>query len=137
MRGWLLNSLMALICFGLWAFFPKVSVKYINPRSALIYEVMGGVFVATIVWITMGKGMAHDLRGAIPALLTGIIGYLGMFFFLNAVKVDSVAVVASITAVYPVVAIILAVIVLKERITYIQCVGMFLAITGVVLLSYR
>jgi transporter family protein len=128
---------MALICFGLWAFFPKVSVKYINPRSALIYEVMGGVVVATIVWITLGKGMAHDYRGAIPALLTGIIGYLGMFFFLHAVKVDSVAVVASITAVYPVVAIILAVIVLKERITSIQCVGMFLAITGVVLLSYR
>ena len=137
MRGWLLNSLMALICFGLWAFLPKVSVKYINPRSALIYEVMGGIIVATIVWITMGKGMAHDFRGAIPAVLTGIIGYLGMFFFLHAVEADSVSVVASITAVYPVVAIILAVILLRERISYIQCVGILLAITGVILLSSR
>lgn len=39
MRGWLLNLLITLVCFGLWAFLPKVSVKYIDPQSALIYEV--------------------------------------------------------------------------------------------------
>jgi transporter family protein len=39
MRDWLLNSLIALGCFGLWAFLPKVSVRYINPQGALIYEV--------------------------------------------------------------------------------------------------
>ena len=137
MRGWLLNSMMALICFGLWAFLPKISVKYIDPRSSLVYEVMGGVLVAIIVWISISKGIDHDFRGVVPAFLTGIVGYLGMFFFLYAVQMGKVSVVASLTAAYPVVTIILAVILLKEKISYVQYTGIFLATTGVILLSYR
>ena len=137
MRSWLLNSALALICFGLWAFLPKISVKYIGPRSALVYEVMGGVLVAAIVWTSIGKGLDFDLKGIIPAFFTGVIGYLGMFCFLYAVQVGKVSVVASVTAVYPVVAIALAAIFLKEKISYIQGLGMLLAISGVALLSYR
>ncbi len=137
MRGWLLNSMMAMICFGLWAFLPKISVKYIDPRSSLVYEVMGGVFVALIVWGTISKGIDHDFRGIVPAFLTGVVGYLGMFFFLYAVQMGKVSVVASLTAVYPAVTILLAILLLKEKINSIQCVGIFLATTGVILLSYR
>jgi transporter family protein len=137
MRGWLLNSMMALICFGLWAFLPKISVKYIDPRSSLVYEAMGGVLVAIIVWSSISKGIDYDIRGAVPAFLTGIVGYLGMFFFLYAVQMGKVSVVAPLTAAYPVVTIILAVILLKEKISYVQYTGIFLATTGVILLSYR
>jgi transporter family protein len=129
--------MLALVCFGLWAFLPKVAVKYINPKSALVYEVMGGVLVAVIVWGTVSKGIDSDLRGITPAFLTGVIGYLGMLFFLNAVSVGKVSVVVSLTAVYPAVTIILAVVLLKERISYVQYIGIFLATTGVLLLSYR
>ena len=136
MRGWLLNSVMAFICFGLWGFFPKVAVRYINPKSALIYEVMGGVLVAAVTWLSMNKGIEHDLRGVTPALITGIVGYLGMFFFLHAVDFGKVSVIASLTAVYPVLTILLAAIILKEQISNIQYVGIFMAMTGVILLSH-
>jgi transporter family protein len=136
MRGWLLNSLMALVCFGLWGFFPKIAVRYISPRSALIHEVMGGVLVAGVTWLSMSKGIEYDLRGATPAFITGIVGYLGMFFFLHAVDLGKVSVVASLTAVYPVVTILLAAIILKEQISHLQYVGIFMAMTGVILLSH-
>lgn len=127
----------ALFCFGLWAFLPKLSVKYISPRSAPAYGVMGGVLVAIIVWSTAGKGLDYDLRGITPALLTGVIGYIGMLFFLNAVSMGKVSVIASLTSVYPALTIMLAVILLKEKISYIQYIGIFLAITAMILLSYR
>jgi len=136
MRGWLLNSLLALVCFGVWGFFPKVAVRYINPKSALIYEVMGGVLIALVTWFSMRKGIEHDLRGVTPAFITGLAGYLGLFFFLHAVELGKVSVVASLTAVYPVVTILLAAIILKEQITYVQYVGIFMAMTGVILLSH-
>ena len=137
MRGWLLNSMLALGCFGLWAFLPKIAVRYISPKSALVYEVMGGVLVAVLVWTTVGRGIDYDFRGITPAFLTGVIGYLGMLFFLNAVSMGKVSVIASLTAVYPAVTIILAVIILKEKMSIIQYIGIFLATTGVVLISYR
>ena len=128
---------MAFICFGLWGFFPKVAVRYINPKSALIYEVMGGVLVAAVTLFTMNKGIEHDLRGVTAALITGVVGYLGMFFFLHAVDLGKVSIVASLTAVYPVVTILLAAMILKEQISHIQYVGIFMAMTGVILVSYR
>ena len=137
MKAWLVNSVMALICFGLWAFLPKISVKYINQKSALIYEVLGGVLVATVIWTTLSKALEYDIRGTIAALSTGIIGYLGMLFFLNAVKLGNVSVVASLTAVYPAVTIVLAIIFLKEKVNYIQYLGILLAIIGVTLLAYK
>jgi transporter family protein len=60
-----------------------------------------------------------------------------MFYFLHAVNIGKVSVVASLTAVYPVVTIVLAAVILKEKITSIQYIGIFLATTGVALLSYR
>jgi transporter family protein len=83
----------------------------------------------------MSKGIENDLRGIIPALITGVVGYLGMFFFLHAVDLGKVSVVTSLTAVYPVLTILLAAIILKEQMTYIQYVGIGMALTGVVLLS--
>lgn len=136
MKGWLIHSLLALVCFGLWGFFPKMAVRYINPKSALIYEVMGGLLVAAVTWFSMSRGIEHDLKGVMPAFITGIVGYVGMFFFLHAVGLGKVAVVASLTAVYPVVTILLAAIILKEQINSVQYAGIFMAIVGVILLSH-
>ena len=135
MRGWLLNSLLAFLCFGLWGFFPKIAVKYISPRSALIYEVMGGVVVAALTWFGMSKGIEHDVRGVAPAFITGVVGYLGMFFFLHAVDLGKVSVVASLTAVYPVLTILLAAMILREQMTSVQYVGIGMALAGLILLS--
>jgi len=135
MRGWLLNSLLAFLCFGLWGFFPKIAVKYISPRSALIYEVMGGVVVAALTWFSMSKGIEHDVRGVASAFITGVVGYLGMFFFLHAVDLGKVSVVASLTAVYPVLTILLAAMILREQITSVQYVGIGMALAGRILLS--
>ena len=102
----------------------------------MIYEVMGGGLVAGVTWLSMSKGIEYDLRGVTPAFITGIVGYLGMFFFLHAVDAGKVSVVASLTAVYPVVTILLAAIILKEQISHLQYVGIFMAMTGVILLSH-
>ena len=97
---------------------------------------MGGILVVAVTWLSMSKAIEHDLRGIIPAFITGVVGYLGMFFFLHAVDSGKVSVVASLTAVYPVITILLAAIILKEQMNSMQYVGIFMAMAGVILLSY-
>lgn len=135
MSSWFLNSLGALVCFGLWAFLPKIAVRYISPKSALIYEVLGVFTAGCFFFLTVGKNIDTDMRGILPAMLTGVLGTVGFLFFLYALTAGSVSVVATLTALYPAVAIVLAVIFLKEEITLRQVVGMGLAILSVVLLS--
>jgi len=134
MANWFVNSLVALVCFGLWAFLPKIAVRYINPKSALIYEVLGVFIAGCFVFLTLGKNIENDMRGIVPAILTGILGTLGFLCFLYALTTGSVSVVATMTALYPAVTILLAVIFLKESIMPRQLVGMALAIISVILL---
>ena len=101
----------------------------------MIYEVMGGVVVAALTWFGMSKGIEHDVRGVAPAFITGVVGYLGMFFFLHAVDLGKVSVVASLTAVYPVLTILLAAMILREQTTSVQYVGIGMALAGLILLS--
>jgi transporter family protein len=134
-KEWLANSLLALFCWGFWAFLPKVAVRYIPARSAFLWEVVGGLLVAAAVLATLRERIALDWRGAVPAVLTGVAGYLGVVFFLFALQGAKVSVVAPLTAVYPAITVVLGLAFLGERLTGIQLAGALLAIVGVILLS--
>ena len=135
MASWFFNSLVALVCFGLWAFLPKVALRYISPKSAVIYEVLGVFAAGCIFFLMVGKNIDTDMRGILPAMATGVLGTVGFLFFLYALTVGSVSVVATLTALYPAVTILLAVAFLRESITLGQVAGMGLAIVSVILLS--
>jgi hypothetical protein len=45
MDSWFFWTILAMVTFGAWGFFPKLDVNYICPKSALIYQVPGGLLV--------------------------------------------------------------------------------------------
>ncbi len=49
MKSWIIPTFGASLFWGLWSFIPKITTKYIDPKSAVIYEVMGGIIIAVIV----------------------------------------------------------------------------------------
>jgi transporter family protein len=133
--GWLANSLLALVCWGVWAFLPKIAVRFVSPRSAFLWEVAGGLVVGLFVTLTLKERIAVDWRGIVPAMLTGVAGYLGVIFFLYALQTGKVSVVAPLSALYPVITIGLGVAFLGERLSPVQLLGAALALVSVVLLS--
>ena len=42
MESWFIGTVLTMITFGFWGFFPKLVINYISPQSALIYQVLGG-----------------------------------------------------------------------------------------------
>jgi transporter family protein len=49
MKAWRLPTAGTFFCWGLWSFIPKITTRYIDPKSAIIYEVIGGFFLSTEV----------------------------------------------------------------------------------------
>jgi hypothetical protein len=45
MDSWFWGTILAMVTFGAWDFFPKLDVNYICPKSVLIYQVLGGLLV--------------------------------------------------------------------------------------------
>ncbi len=137
MKPWLLNALASLICWGLWAFFPKLSLEKIGPSSSVFFEACGVMATSVIVVLLLGPGIEFNFEGALFAILTGIFGTIGLYFFFSAIKTGPISVISCLTALYPVVTVALAVIVLHERLGARQIFGVLLALLAAGLLSFE
>lgn len=135
MSGWFVFAAIALLLWGWWGFFPKLATNYINPKSVLIYQAIGMVIIAILVLFLVRFKPEIHTKGITFAILSGIAGALGGLFFLFAISRGKASVIVPATALYPLVTIILAFLILKEPITLKQGIGIILALTAMVLLS--
>ena len=135
MKSWFVPAILTLIFFGLWGFFPKITTRYIEPKSALVYEVAGGALVglSVPVWLSF-KPQVHPV-GTFLGVITGIFGFVGALFFLYAVSRGNASIVVTLSALYPLVVILLSRIFLDEPITLKQGIGIALALISMVLFA--
>lgn len=135
MDTWLIATFLSLIIYGFWGFFPKIAVTYITPQSALIYEVAGAMLIGLLTLYLVGFRPDTHPKGVLFAILTGVAGMLGTLFYFAAATKGKITVVVSMTALYPLITILLAAIFLKEPVTVKQIFGMFFALLAIVLLA--
>jgi transporter family protein len=128
-------SILALVFWGIWGFLPKLATKYMAAQSIIIYEVLGGLCIGLVCFCFVGMRPETHPKGILYASLTGIVGLLGGFFYLLAVAKGKVSVVVTMTALYPIVTIGLAALLLREPITLKQGFGMALAVVSIILLA--
>ncbi len=128
-------AIIALLLFGLWGFFPKLAMNYISPGSAIIYEVAGIMVVGLLALALVGFRPEVHPKGILFAVLTGVTGLLGTLFYFYAVRNAKVSVVVSLTALYPLITIFLALIVLREPISLRQLLAIILAMASLVLFA--
>jgi transporter family protein len=125
---------ICIVCWGLWAFFPKLATRYLSPMDALLYEIAAVVAVAAAILAIARPRMKVDSSSAI-AFLAGSIGSGGFLLYLLAVARHDASIVAPITALYPVVPVILGFFLLREKLSPLNYAGMALAVVAVILLS--
>lgn len=135
MLNWLPASLIAMLIYGLWGFFPKLAVQHIPPRSALFWEVAGALLVGVGVLASLHGRLEMHPRGVLFAVLTGIAGMVGTLFFFMAARQGKISLVVSITALYPLITILLAVVFLGEKLSGKQLGGILTALVAIYLLS--
>jgi bacterial/archaeal transporter family protein len=136
MESWLPAALLALLCYGFWGFFPKLAVGFLNPQSALVFEVGGAVLVGLLGLYLVGFRPDSHPVGILFAVLTGVAGMLGTLFYFLAASRGNIAVVVSVTALYPLITISLAFLLLGEPITGRQLAGMACAILAILLFAF-
>jgi drug/metabolite transporter (DMT)-like permease len=132
---WLWLAMGALFAWGFWAFLPKLALQSMQPHNVLFYEALGNLFVSVPVFLYLrGRLMWHRRSVPMAALISVMtVGAFLMYFF--ALKSGPVATIVTFTALYPVVAILLARVFLKEKLNRLQWVAVCCAICAAVLLA--
>ena len=133
--NWVTAAFISLSSFGLWGLFTKLSVTNIDSKSALIYQTIGVVIVGLITLGMMNFKPATDAKGISYAIITGLAYGIGCLFYFIAASKGKIITVVTLTALYPLVTIILAYLILRETISVKQCLGVLLAFAAIMLMS--
>lgn len=135
MTHWLPMAIFALLSFGCWGFFSKLALNYIDARSALVFQTAGVLIIGVIILGTLSFKPASDIKGLGFGLLTGIAYGVGCMFYLLAADRGKLVTVVTLTALYPLITIVLSYFFLHETINLKQTLGIVLALIAIILMS--
>jgi bacterial/archaeal transporter family protein len=135
--SWLPLTFGAVLAFGVWGVASKLALRSLSWGSVLgctacVY------LIATVILASSGKVGIHIGRDLGWAIVAGACGAIALVCFYGAISAGGdVSTVAAISAVYPAVTFILAVLFLGDSLTLTKAAGIALVVGGVVLLSVK
>ncbi|GAB1542319.1 EamA family transporter [Scytonema sp. NUACC21] len=129
-NNWLFFTLSSLALYGLWGFFSKLATNYIEPKTALVYEVIGAVLVGLVLLSSQSVRIQADAWGIFYGILVGVSGTLATFCFFIALTKGSSSITLPLTSLYPIVTILLSVFLLQESLSLKQGIGILLALVA-------
>ena len=135
MTAWLPAALVSLFSFGLWGFFTKIAIHYVDAKSALIYHTIGVLIIGCIILYMQELKPVVAWKGVSYGLLTGLAYGVGCLFYLFAADKGKLITVVTLTALYPLVTIVLSWLWLHETITSRQMLGIVFSVIAIWLMS--
>jgi len=122
---------VAIGCFGI--VISRLSEGQVFSSLTVIRLVQASLVVAVVA---VTRSALRPPSNALPAIMVvGVLDMAGNSFYLLAVQTGALAVAAVLSALYPVATVILAAIVLHERVTRDHTVGITLAAIAIVLIG--
>ncbi len=135
--AWLVFSLLTIVLWGVWGALTKAISADIDAYMNQVLFAIGVLPVMAIVLFS-GRlsGGVNRKRGVFYAFITGVLGGTGNIAFFKAFSEGGKAsVVVPATSLSPLVTVILGYLLLKERASGYQKVGLALAMVAIYLLS--
>jgi transporter family protein len=133
--AWLWYALIGIFLWGLWGFLSKIGADTANPLQMQILFTLGMLPVAGGMLLHTRTTLDRDVGGITYGLLCGVVTGAGTLGYYAALRHQTASVVTPVTGLFPVLTVILAFVLLRERLNKVQMAGMLLALASVVILS--
>lgn len=132
---WFWYAVIVLVAWGVVGLFQKLTTNYISAESTLVWLVLGFLLFEPFVY--PGPALfTYSTRSVVYGLVCGLLNIVGAWALFAAMKSGGKAsIVAPFTALYPVIVVAAAPLVLHESVTRLQGAGIICALIAVVLLS--
>ncbi|MBJ7221673.1 MULTISPECIES: EamA family transporter [unclassified Brenneria] len=140
MSSWLIYALLSALCAALVALFGKIGLQNLDANTATaIRAVVMALFLIGVV-IAQGKTalvgeVIANKKALLFILLSGVAGAMSWLFYFVALKNGNVAQVAPIDKLSVVFAVVLAVILLGEKISLMAAAGVALISAGALMVA--
>jgi len=133
--NWLISCLVAMVCWGFWGFLMKLASEHFNWHQIFLVTSIVTLATSSLIFVLLKPSINVHSPGFIYAFLAGIAGALALIAFYTALGVGKAIIVVPLTALYPVITIILSYLILNEKIALVKGVGIMLALVAILLVS--
>ena len=130
MKPWFLYSMLTLVFWGLWGVFSKLASAHTRPRQTLIFQAVGVIAFALLVLALERFQIQPSAAGFGWSFAAGFVNFVGFLAFFAAVQKGKVSTVISLSSLYPVITILLSVLLLHEKITRREGLGIAFALAA-------
>ena len=136
--NWLVYAIITTVFWGIWGAFIEIPEKAGFPAT-LGYSVWALTMIpCAIVALYFVRGsLDSDLRSVLLGSTVGLLGAGGQLLLFQALRDGPAYIVFPFISLFPVVTIILATTILKEKATFRHWIGIGVALVAIVLLSYQ
>ena len=135
---WLFFSLLAIALWGVFGVVSKAASNRLSGTDLQVISTLGVVPVALLLLAApnLRKRTGSLVKGVLFGVLTGFCGSLGnlaVFVALN--QGGEASIIFPLSSTYPLVTLVLAVLVLREKLNGVQVVGIALAVVALLLFN--
>jgi uncharacterized membrane protein len=133
---WFWYSVISVLCMGGWTLLGKLGTDEISAPTMQFLYPFGWLPVAVAcLWVRRFK-LERSLRGNLYSVSIGVLGGIGGLAFFAACRTGgNTSAITAATAMYPLITVVLAVMILREKLTWVHVVGLGFAAVAFVLFS--
>ena len=136
MHIWLGFAILALVLWGITGVTQKLATNRITSERSFLWFCWAMVALSVAVWVSVPMHWQLGRLAVICAIAGGALNGLGAWTSFRALESGGKAsIVISLVSLYPLLTVVLAILLLGERLTSIQTVGALTAIAAAILLS--
>ena len=133
---WFWYSIVCVLCWGGWAMLSKIGSQEIPPDTMQFLFTIGTVPIGLALLIARRGKLEKSPRGVTYGILNGILSGVGGLTLFAAYQTNgNTAVITVATSLYPIVTVLLAVLILRERLGLRQVLGLVFAAISIVIFS--
>ncbi len=134
-RQWLFYAILAALFWGLWGVIAKLISSDISPYVNHFLFTLGMLLTFPLV-AKKCKTKEVNSKGIVWGLIAGILAVVGNIAVYKAFgSGGQAAIVIPVTNLYPLVTIVIALLIFKEKLSWINGLGILLAIPAILMLS--
>jgi bacterial/archaeal transporter family protein len=134
---YLVYAVAAMLMWGIWGFLPKLAAARLDFRSASVWATIGNLSIVIPILLSL-RAKPSTGEGAYSwSIASGLCGAIGGLFYYKALTMagPNASSVITISALYPVVSVILACTFSREQLSTTQMIGIALCVAGGLLIS--
>ncbi|HZG25122.1 MAG TPA: DMT family transporter [Chitinophagaceae bacterium] len=134
-KMWLVFAIVAGLCWGVWGVLAKLIAEDVSPYLNHVLFTIGMLFTVPFV-LKKCRVKKLNKKGLMWGIIAGsfaLIGNLGVYYAFS--SGGEASIVIPLTNLYPIVTILIAILLLKERLNLYNVLGLLLALPAIILLS--